>query len=33
MATTFYTLLAVIIALGAITYLFVIEPRSKIHDL
>jgi hypothetical protein len=33
MATTFYTLLAVIVALGAITYLFVIEPRSKVHDL
>jgi hypothetical protein len=33
MATTFYILLARIVALGAVTYLFIIEPRSKIHDL
>jgi hypothetical protein len=30
---TIYIALAAIVALGAITYLFVIEPHSKIHDL
>jgi hypothetical protein len=33
MATTIVTVLAVIGLFGAATYLFVIEPRSKIHDL
>jgi hypothetical protein len=33
MAATIFTVLAVIGLFGAATYLFVIEPRSKIHDL
>ena len=33
MVATIFTVLAVIGLFGAFTYLFVIEPRSKIHDL
>ena len=33
MAATIFTVLAVIGLFDAATYLFVIEPRSKIHDL
>ena len=33
MLTTFFTLLALTALFGAVVYLFVIEPRSKIHDL
>jgi hypothetical protein len=33
MVTSFITVLAVIGLLGLVIYLFVIEPRSKIHDL
>jgi hypothetical protein len=33
MATTFYITLATIVGLGTIAYLFIIEPRSKVHDL
>jgi hypothetical protein len=33
MAATVFTVLAVMGLFGAVTYLFVIEPRSKIHDL
>jgi hypothetical protein len=33
MAATVFTVLAAIGLVGAVTYLFVIEPRSKIHDL
>jgi hypothetical protein len=32
MADTIYIVLAAIIAFGAF-YLFVVEPRSKVHDL
>jgi hypothetical protein len=31
--TTFFTVLALIGLFGAVAYLFVIEPRSKIHNL
>jgi peptidoglycan/LPS O-acetylase OafA/YrhL len=33
MATTVFTVLALTVLCAAVVYLFVIEPRSKIHDL
>jgi hypothetical protein len=33
MVATLFTLLALTGLFGVIVYLFVIEPRSKIHDL
>jgi hypothetical protein len=33
MATTVFTVLALTALFGVAVYLFVIEPRSKIHDL
>ena len=33
MLGTFFIVLLVIGLFGLVTYLFVIEPRSKIHDL
>jgi hypothetical protein len=33
MVATFFIVLGVIGLFGAVVYLFVIEPRSKIHDL
>jgi hypothetical protein len=33
MLTTFITVLALTGLFGVVIYLFVIEPRSKIHDL
>ena len=33
MVTTFLTVLALLALSGAVVYLFVIEPRSKIHNL